>query len=75
MGIWTPSKTWFLGPTGVLNPNVTSIGSAVFTGLTSVTDRPTDHATPSVTIGRIYIRNTAMWPNKNAAAVYVSHVI
>jgi len=32
----------------------TSISSTVFAGLTIVTDRPTDHATPSVTIGRIY---------------------
>ena len=31
MGIWTPSNTWFLGPTRVLNAN--SIGSAVFAGL------------------------------------------
>jgi len=40
----------------MLNPNGISIGSAVFAGLTSVTDRltdgPTDHATRSVTIGR-----------------------
>jgi len=27
------------------------------------TDRPTDHATRSVTIGRIYVRSTAMWSN------------
>jgi len=33
-----------------------SIGSAVFAGLTSVTDRPTDHATRSLTIDdRIYV--------------------
>ena len=36
--------------------------SAVFAGLTSMTDRPTDHATRSVTIGRIYVRSTAMRP-------------
>jgi len=29
-----------------------------------VTDRQTDHATPSVTVGRIYVRSTAMRPNK-----------
>jgi len=29
------------------------------------TDRPTDYATPSVTIGRIYVRTTAMRPNNN----------
>ena len=40
-GIWTPSNTWFSGPTRVLNLNGISIGSAVFAGLTSVTaDRP-----------------------------------
>ena len=48
-------------------PNGISIGSAVFAGLTIVsdrqTDRPTDHATPSVTIGRIYVRSTATRPN------------
>jgi len=30
-----------------------------------VTDRLTDHATRSVTIGRIYVRSTAMRPNKS----------
>jgi len=42
-----------------LQPKVISIGSAVFAGLTIVTyrptDRQTDHATRSVTIGRIYV--------------------
>ena len=57
---------WFHGPTRVLKPNGISIGSAVFAGLTSVTDRQTDrrtdHATRSVTIGRTYVRSrpTAM---------------
>ena len=68
-GIWTPSNIWFPEPTWVLNPNDISICSAVFAGLTSVTDRQTDrqtdHATRSVTIGRIYVRNTAMRPNNN----------
>ena len=61
-GSGPPSNTWFPGPTQVLNPNGSSIGAAIFGGLTSVTDRPTDHATRSVTIGRIYVRSTAMWP-------------
>jgi len=63
-GMWTPSNTWFLGPTRVLNPNGISIGSAIFAGLTTVTDwqTPTDHATQSVTIGCIYICSTVMWP-------------
>jgi len=62
-GSGPPSNTWFLRPTRVFNPNGISIASAVFAGLTSVTDRPTDHATRSETIGRIYVRSTAMWPN------------
>jgi len=37
-----PFNTWFPGPTQVLNPNGISIGSAIFTGLNSVTDRLTD---------------------------------
>jgi len=52
--IWTLSNTQFLGHR-VLNLNGISIGLAVFAGLTSVTDRPTDrktdHASRSVTIG------------------------
>jgi len=57
-----PSNTLFPGPTQVLNPNGVSIGSAIFAGLTGVTDRPTDHATPSVTTGRIDVRSIAMQP-------------
>jgi len=65
-GIWNPSNTWFPGYIRVLNPNGISIGSAVFAGLTSVTDRqtdsltnrPTDHATRSVTTDCIYVRST-----------------
>jgi len=41
-GSGPPSSTWFSGRTRVLNPNGISIGSAVFAGLTSVTDRQTD---------------------------------
>jgi len=67
-----PSNTWSPGPTQVLNPNGISIGSAVFAGLTSVTDRQTDrptdkqtdHAARSLTTGRIYVRSTAMRPNR-----------
>jgi len=58
-----PSNTWSLGPTQVLNPNSISIGSAVFAWITSVTDRPTDHAIRSLTIDRIYVRRTAMRSN------------
>ena len=34
-----------------------------FAGLTTVTDQETDHATQSVTIGRIYIHSTVRRPN------------
>jgi len=58
-GIWTSSNAWFTGPTRILYPNGISIGWAVFAGLTTVTDRPTDssrdNASRSVTIGRIYV--------------------
>jgi len=57
-----PSNTWFPGATWVLRPNGISIDSAVFAGLTTVTDKPTDHTTWSVTIGRIYRHSTAMQP-------------
>jgi len=66
-GSGRPSNTRFPGPTQVLNPNSSSIGAPVFAGLTSVTDqqtdRPTDHTTRSVRIGRIYAHSTAMRPN------------
>jgi len=54
-----PSGTWFLGPIWIHTPNGISIGSAVFAalkiGTDLPTDRQTDHATLSVTIGRIYV--------------------
>jgi len=43
-----PSNTWYPGPTQVLNPNGILIGSAVFAGLTSVTDRITERPRYSV---------------------------
>jgi len=43
-----PSNTWFPGPTRVLSPNSNWIGAAVFAGLTSVTDRPTDRPRYSI---------------------------
>jgi len=52
-------NTWFLEPTRDQGTNGISVGSAVFAGLTTVTnrqtDRQTDHATSSVTTGRIYV--------------------
>ena len=62
--IWTPRNrpTLFLWPARVHIPNGMSIGSAVFVRLTIATDRQTDHATPSVTVNRIYVRSTATRP-------------
>jgi len=64
-----PSNMWFPGPTRVLNPNGISIDSAIFAGLTSVTDRQTaDHVTQSVGLlgnNRPHLRrlrSTAMRP-------------
>ena len=51
--------------------NGISISAAVFAGLTSVTDRPTGHATWSITIGRIYICSTTMRPNNNNNNVHI----
>jgi len=42
---WLPSNTRFLEPTQVHKPNGISIDSAVFAGLTTVTDRQTDRPT------------------------------
>jgi len=33
----------------------------------SLGDRPTDHATRSLTIGGIYVRSTVMWSNNNCS--------
>ena len=63
--IWTPSHTWLHGPTLVHTPNGISIGSAVFAGHMIVTDQQTDwqtdHATPSVTIGHIFVVRFVGW--------------
>jgi len=62
-GSGPPTNTWFLGPTWVHNSNSISIGSAVFAGLTIVTDRPTDRPRYSVCNNRPHLRSTAMRPN------------
>ena len=51
-----PSNTWSLGPTQVLSSNGISISSAVFAGLTSVTDRPTDRPRYSVSNNTPHLR-------------------
>jgi len=54
--IWTPSNRWFLEPTRVHNPNGISIGSAVFAGLTTVTDGPTDRPRYSICNNMLHLR-------------------
>ena len=56
MGMLTPSNTWFHGPNGVLHPNDISIGSAIFVGLTTVTDGQTDRPRYSVGNDRPHLR-------------------
>jgi len=58
--VCTPPNTCFLGPTRVHDPNGISIGSAVFAGLTIVTDRQTERQTDrprySVCNNTLYLR-------------------
>jgi len=72
-GSGPPSNTWFRGLTCVLNPNGIWISSAVLPKLTSVTDRPTDHATRLVTIECIYVRSTAMLSNNTNNTVSMTY--
>jgi len=65
-----PSIAWFLGSTRLSIPNGISIGSAVLCRCRDC-DRPADHATWSVTIGRLYLRSTVMRPNENMSSVLV----
>ena len=57
------SNKWFLGSAGLSVLNGISIGSAVFAGLTTVTDRPRS----SVGNNRphLFVRSTAMRPDNN----------
>jgi len=72
-GSVSPSNTWFLGPTQILNPNGIWIGSAVFAQLTTECPYTLQWDACSslkiVTIGHIYIRSTAMWPRSNDITV------
>jgi len=66
VGIWTPSNTWFLGPTQVHVLNGISIGSAVFAGLTIVTDQPTNRPRYSLSSNRLRLANHG--PNNSCYA-------
>jgi len=54
-GIWTPILYVVPWAHPSPQPKRHLDRSTIFAGLISVTDRPTDHATRSVTIGRIYV--------------------
>ena len=75
-GFGPPSNTWFTGPTQVLNPNGSSIGAAVFAGLTSVRDRSTDRQTdrPRYSVGKnqphLRTYSTAMRPKNRTDIGY-----
>jgi len=55
-GSGPPCYTLFPRPTRVFNQNSISIGSAVFAGLTSVTDRPTDRPRYSASKNRPHLQ-------------------
>jgi len=55
LSMWASAPYLIVVPWAHLSPSQSiSIGYAVLGGFTIVTDRSTDHATPSVAIGRIY---------------------
>jgi len=72
---WTPPNAWFCGLIQAHKQNSISVGSVDFAQLTTVRDRPTDHATRSVTIGHIYIRSMAMQRSNNDAKCTYIHLL
>ena len=61
----SPSNTCFLWPTWLHITKSISIGSAVFAGLTVVTDRLTERPRYSISNNRLHLHSTAMRPNNN----------
>jgi len=59
-----PSNTWFLGHTQVNKPDGIMIGSAIYAGLSTVTDRWTDGPRYSACNKWPHLRGTAMRPKK-----------
>jgi len=51
-------------------PDSTTIGSAVFAGITVVTDRQTDRPRYSICSNRLHLASAAMWPNNNNKQKY-----
>jgi len=65
-----PLNSWFLWPAQVYPPISISIGSAVIVGLTNVTLRHTDNATPSVSIKYVSFLVIAGSDGERAARAY-----
>jgi len=59
-GIWTPSNTWFLGPTGVLNPNKITTLKLVVVHKTQVFVRAVEHLL--VCVDKDEATTRATWP-------------
>jgi len=76
LGDLDPSNTWFLGPTRVSLSNAISIGSAVFAGLTNVTNKHTDRPTDTQTDRPRYsvCSNRSLSPAVAAMRLYSSNV-
>jgi len=70
---WTPSNTWFLGPTHFHIPNGILIGSAVFAGLTIVTETPMDWQTDRQTDRRTDKPHYSICNNKQHLCSTVMH--
>jgi len=70
-GIRIPSNTWLLWPTWVHDPNGISISSAIFAGLTTVTDRRTYRPHYSVCKNRPRVCSTAVHWTRTQIHVYI----
>jgi len=72
----TLSNMCFLGPTRVYIPTASRSVLPFLQGSRSwQTNRPTNHATPSVTIGRIYGRSTAMRLNNTRKDLFITSAL
>ena len=60
-GIWTPSNSWFVGPTQVYIQVTCQLFQQFFAGLTIISDRPTRHAVASVTVALNSVLRSEEW--------------
>jgi len=73
-GSGLPSNIWFLEPTRAVNQMASQLIQLFLQGsqLHRSTERPTDRATRSVTVGHTYVCSTAIWPNNVCSSVMLS---